>query len=180
MTLLLSSSTGNIFESTDQGKIWFDIGLPATFASPATTSFALAFGAPDPSAPEGIGNLGNFMYVGTGTGKIYVSQNAGGNWTSISTGLDGSAVKQIITDPARGSHDAYAVTNDGIYYLADSIVSTANPTPTWVNITGGIKTLAYAIYGQSYDPATDPNATAVRPGLVLQLDRGQLELHHPQ
>ena len=94
--------------------------------------------------------------------------------------MDGSAVEQIITDPARGSHDAYAVTTDGVYYLADSILSATNPTPTWVNITGNLKTLAYSIFGQSYNPATDPNATAVRPGHGLQLDRGQLELHHPQ
>ena len=51
---------------------------------PTARSFALAFGAPDPSAPEGVGNLGNFVYVGTATGQIYVSQNAGGNWTNIS------------------------------------------------------------------------------------------------
>jgi subtilisin-like proprotein convertase family protein len=166
--LLISSGTGNIFESTNQGVTWFDIGTPATFGSPANPSLALAFGAPDPSAPEGVGNLGNFLYVGTEPpssltatptgGSIYVSQNAGGAWTSISTGLDGSAVKQIITDPARGSHDAYAVTADGVYYIANSIPSASNPTPTWVNITGDLKTLAYTIFGQSYNPATDTNA----------------------
>ena len=51
MTTLISSSTGNIFETTNQGETWFDIGTPATFGSPGNTSFALAFGAPDPSAP---------------------------------------------------------------------------------------------------------------------------------
>ena len=127
---LVSSTTGNIFETTNQGETWFDIGKPATFGSPGSTSFALAFGAPDPSAPSGVGNLGNFVYVGTGTGQIYVSQNAGGSWTNISTGLPTArlrAVQQIITDPARGSHDAYAVTADGVYYLANSITSTLNP-----------------------------------------------------
>ena len=146
---------------------WFDIGTPATFGTPANPSLALAFGAPDPTAPEGVGNLGNFLYVGTSTGKVYVSQNAGGSWTSISTGLDGSAVKQIITDPARGSHDAYAVTQSGVYYLANSITSAGNATPTWVNITGGLKTLAYSIFGQSYDPATDPNASKYDLATVL-------------
>jgi subtilisin-like proprotein convertase family protein len=160
---LISSTTGNIFETTNQGETWFDIGTPTTFGLASggdTPSFALAFGAPDPTAPSGIGNLGNFVYVGTETGKIYVSQNAGGSWTSISNGLDGSTVNEIITDPARGSHDAYAVTDEGVYYLADSIVSATNPTPTWVNITGDLKTLAYTIFGQSYDPATDPNSKA--------------------
>jgi subtilisin-like proprotein convertase family protein len=156
---LISSSTGNVFETTNQGETWFDVGSPATLGSPSFTNFALAFGAPDPTAPEGVGNLGNFLYVGTDKGTIFVSQNAGGNWTNISTGLDGSTVNQIITDPARGSHDAYAVTDEGVYYLANSIVSAANPTPTWVNITGNLKSLAYTIFGQSYNPQTDPNTT---------------------
>ena len=102
------------------------------------------------------------MYVGTTLGQVYVSQNAGGNWTNISLGLDGSPVQQIITDPARGSHDAYAVTTTGIFYLKDSILLAQNPTNVqyeWQNITGDIKTLAYTIFGQSYNPATDPNAT---------------------
>ena len=153
--MLISSSTGNIFASTNQGVTWADIGTPATFGSPASPSLALAYGAPDPNAPVGVGNLNNFIYVGTGSGAIYVSQNAGGgSWTNISTGLDGSAVKEIITDPARGSHDAYAVTTDGVYYMANSASA---HTPTWVNITGGLKTLAYSIFGQSYNPAADPN-----------------------
>ena len=46
-------------------------------------------------------------------------ENAGGTWLNISLGLDGSPVQQIITDPARGTHDAYAVTKDGVYYLKD-------------------------------------------------------------
>ena len=51
----------------------------------------MAYGAPDPSAPEGIGNLGNFIYVGTAAGQIYVTQDGGGsgtsnNWINISWG----------------------------------------------------------------------------------------------
>ena len=66
--VLISSSTGNIFATTDQGVNWFDIGTPATFGSPGNPSLALAYGAPDPTAPEGVGNLNNFIYVGTATG----------------------------------------------------------------------------------------------------------------
>ena len=60
--------------------------------------------------------------------------------------------------PLRGSHEAYAVTQKGVYFMADSIPSASNPTPTWVNITGNIFDLAYSIFGQSYNPTTDPNA----------------------
>ena len=44
-----------------------------------------------------------------------------GAWTNISTGLDGSPVVKIVTDPTRGSHDAYAVTQKGVYYITDSL-----------------------------------------------------------
>ena len=136
-------------------------------SAPTAASSSLAYGAPDPNAPEGVGNLGNFIYVGTTAGQIYVTQNGGGsgaanNWLNISAGLDGSAVQQIITDPTRGSHDAYAVTTTGVFYIEDSILLANNPTNTadeWVNITGNIHNLAYSILGQTYDPTTDPNST---------------------
>src|SRR6202041_986895 len=44
----------------------------------------------------------------------------------------------------------------------NSIPSAANATPTWVNITGvgagNIFNLPFTIFGQSYNPTTDPNA----------------------
>ncbi len=158
--VVISSSVGRIFTTTNQGVNWFDVGDPAVFNTPGSFSLALAYGAPDPTAPAGVGNLGNFIYVGTGKGQIFVTQDGGGSgtsndWINISTGLDGSPVQQIITDPTRGSHDAYAVTDEGVYFIANSIPSSTNPTPTWVNITGNLKTLAYSIFGQSYNPAND-------------------------
>ena len=169
--LMISSSTGRIFATENQGVTWFQIGAPAVFGSPSGFSVALAYGAPDPSAPAGVGNLDNFMYVGTVNGRIFVSQTAGGTvgsgnaWTEISTGLDGSAIQRIITNPARGSHEAYAVTSNGVYYMADSIPSATNPTPTWVNITGtlaaSIHNQSYTIFGQPYNPLTDTNPNFV-------------------
>ena len=62
----------------------------------------------------------------------------------------------------RGSHEAYAVTSNGVFWIADSVPSATNPTPTWVNITGtlgaSIHNQAYTIFGQPYNPLTDPNA----------------------
>jgi len=165
--VVISSAVGRIFTTTNAGVTWFDVGDPPVFNSPGTFSVALAYGAPDPGVPGGVGNLGNFIYVGTGKGQIYVTQDGGGsgtsnNWLNISLGLDGSAVKSIITDPTRGSHDAYAVTTTGVFYLADSILLGNNPANTayeWVNITGNLKKLAYPIFGQAYNPTTDPNST---------------------
>jgi subtilisin-like proprotein convertase family protein len=178
--VVISSSTGNVFATSDGGKTWFDIGVPASFNSPGNFSLALAYGAPDPAAPDGIGNLGNFIYVGTSTGQIYTTQIGGGtststgnatnNWIlvgSTANGLDGSQIVSIVTNPTRGSHQAYAVTKNGVFVIANSIVSASNPTPTWVNITGDIKNLPYQFYGQSYDPTTDQNAVAYNQAITL-------------
>ena len=85
--------------------------------------------------------------------------------------MSGGGVQSIITDPIRGSHDAFAVTSGGIFYLKDSVLLGNNPTNTkyeWVNITGDIHNLAYSIFGQNYDPTTDPNA--------IKLNQAQLSL----
>ncbi|QEH39304.1 Proprotein convertase P-domain protein (plasmid) [Aquisphaera giovannonii] len=156
--ILISSGTGRVFSTETQGVTWNEIGAPSVFGA-SSPSMALAYGAPDPNAPGGIGNLGNFLYVGTAGGKIFVSQTGGGTlgsgnaWTDISNGLDGSAVQRIVTNPNRGSHEAYAITSRGVYYLADSIPSASN-TPTWTNITGNLFNLAFPIFGQTYDPST--------------------------
>ena len=50
---------------------------------------------------------------------------------------------KIITDPTRGSHDAYAVTQEGVYYMANSTASGA----TWKNITGNLFSLTINPFG---------------------------------
>ena len=170
--VVISSSVGRIFVTQDSGVTWFDVGDPAIFGSPNSFSIALAYGAPDPTAPEGVGNLGNFIYVGTQTGQIYVTQDGGGagttnDWINISAGLDGSAVQSIITDPTRGSHAAYAVTATGVFYNPDTIPSASNPTPTWTDITSNIHDLQYSIFGQNYNPITDPNKTTLNQAVGL-------------
>ena len=71
----------------------------------------------------------------------------GNQWIDISAGLDGSEVKAIITDPTRNNRDAYAVTDKGVYFMADSEASAANPTPTWVKITGNLFGIQQNFFG---------------------------------
>ncbi len=148
--IVMSSQAGRIFRTQDQGVTWFVIGNPTDLDS--TYAGAMAYGAPLPNA---IGNTDNFIYAGTNGGHIFVTFTGGGNgttnqWTSISTGLDGSAVQEIVTDPVRGTHDAYAVTLNGVYYMADSSVSGAK----WVNITGNVFKLTEPVLGVSTDQQT--------------------------
>ena len=130
--ILISSNLGNLYETTNKGVQWLPIGTAANFDG--TYAPALTYGAPDPNGPNGIGNLDNFIYVGTVGGHIYVTQTGGGPWTNISAGLDGSSIVSIYANPNRGSHQAYAVTLDGVYYMANSTA----PNATWVNITGNL------------------------------------------
>ena len=163
--ILISSNLGNVYETVNKGVQWLEIGAgqavaPGVANFDGTYAAALTYGAPDPNAPGGLGNLNNFIYVGTiGTestggnvpGHIYVTQNGGGTWQSISNGLDGSSVVAIYTNPNRGSHEAYAVTLNGVYYMANSLA----PNATWVNITGNLTQIQDNSFG---DPTLAQNA----------------------
>ena len=152
--ILISSQAGRIFRTEDEGRDWFVVGDPARLDG--TYAPALAFGAP---ATSGSTNLDNFFYVGTSGGHIYVTQTGGGapgtnNYTDISAGLDGSGVQVIVTDPIRGSHDAFAVTSRGVYFMKDSTAAGA----TWQNITGNLGSLTAAIFNQDTGDATSISA----------------------
>jgi subtilisin-like proprotein convertase family protein len=158
--VLIGSATGVLYETTTTGASFFAIGQPGDFDGTQLT--ALAYGAPDPSAPGGIGNLNNFLYVGTsgrvgGTpGHIYVSETGGQGYTDISSGLDGASVVSIYPSPDRGSHSAYAVTLNGVFYTPDSL-GTGPGGATWVNITGNLTQIQRAPFG---DPSLTQAALA--------------------
>ena len=118
-----NNGVGRVFSTENGGETWQVIGQPTALDN--SYAPALAYGAPDPSAPAGIGNLDNFVYAGTTAGHIFMTQTGGGangnQWTNISNGLDGSTVEQITTNPTRGSHEAFAVTQQGVYHIADSV-----------------------------------------------------------
>ena len=61
--VLMSSNAGRIFELGNDGTTWQVIGDP-NFLDGAYAP-ALTYGAPDPSSPDGVGALDNFIYAGT-------------------------------------------------------------------------------------------------------------------
>ena len=153
---------GNIYRTEDQGNNWFLIGNSAVFGG--SYSPTLAFGAPDTSIPNN-GSLDNFIYAGTSSGQIYVTQDGGGangnNWTNISAGLDGSAIQEIVPSPLRGSHEVFAATASGVYFLQNSIPTMVNGVlvqPTWVNLTGDLLAQTFNAFG---DPTL--NGFALQP-----------------
>ena len=154
--VVLGSVQGRVYRTTDAGLNWFSIGEPNVLDG--TTIRAAAFGAPNPNADPG--QVNNFIYVGTlGTanaaigGKIFVTRQAGvAAWTDISAGLDASAVMQIIPNPRRGSTDAFAITQQGVYYKSDAF-----DTQPWQIVTGNLFALQTPVFG-STDPKNQVQA----------------------
>jgi subtilisin-like proprotein convertase family protein len=153
--IVVSSAAGRIFRtagpSLGTGVQWFVIGDPTDLDS--TYAPAMAFGSPA-TGPNPA--LNDFIYAGTTGGHIFVTFTGGGvgtPWKNISAGLDGSAVQEIVTNPNRGSHEAYAVTSAGVFWMADSSVA----APTWVNVTGNL--FSPLITRQLYNDPTQNLAT---------------------
>jgi subtilisin-like proprotein convertase family protein len=142
--ILISSFSGRLYRTQDQGRNWFDIS-PVVGSQPTPFDGSLlrgiAYGAPDPTIT---GNAtDDFIYVGSNNGRIWVTVNGGGTWREISTGLSGGAVRAIITNPSRGSHEAYAVTARGVFHIADSLATGAS----WENVSGNLFSLTHDIFG---------------------------------
>jgi subtilisin-like proprotein convertase family protein len=140
--IIIGSTAGRIFSTADQGQTWFVIADPTVLDG--TQALAMAYGAPDPNDPSGA--LNDFLYVGTNGGHIYVTFDGGGangnDWINLSAGLDGSTIQSIVTNPNRGSHEAYAVTSKGVYHMVDATVAGAK----WVNITGNLFQITHNLF----------------------------------
>ncbi len=148
---VIGSDTGRIFATTNQGVFWLQIAAPATMGNSQVNAFA--FGAPQINDP--VGGINNVIYAGTKAGQIYVTYvgGSGNAWINLSNGLDGLPIAAIITNPLRGTYEAYAVTQGNpdanppilshVYHLANSTVA----NPQWVNITGNLNNFSYWGFG---------------------------------
>lgn len=156
--IIINSAVGRMFRTEDQGNNWLVIGEPSVFGN--SPSLAMAFGAPDAA---GGGSLDNLIYNGTQDGKIFVTFTGGGgngnNWFDISNGdLAGnvSPVQAIITNPTRGSHEAFAVTDGGVYTISDSRPSSG---AVWRNISGNVFSIPQNAFGDT--GLADPKLNAL-------------------
>ena len=121
----------------------------------------------DPGALSGVGNLNNYILAGTSNGNVFVTFTGGGNgttnnWINITNagaGLDGSPIQGIVADPVRGTHDIYAITQKGVYFMAD----TSSANRSWVNITGALFSQTHNSFG---DPTQVENAVKTLTSIV--------------
>jgi large repetitive protein len=145
--LIMGSSAGRLFRTVNQGKNWNAIAEPGTLDGSYLT--ALSFGAPDPLDTS----LNDLIYVGSEKGDIFATKVGGGNligsWTKITGGsfgaLDGSDIMKIVPNPNRGSHELFAVTQHGVFHMADWTA----PGALWVDITTNLLALTTAGFGNA-------------------------------
>ena len=157
--IVIGSRSGQVFRTQDKGVQWTPIARPGELDG--TYVRALAYGAPNPG-DQVPGLLNNFIYAGTTGGSVFVTRVGDGSWRDISAGIaPGSQLMQIVANPRRGSRDAFAVTRDAVYYIADSGDPADNfaTTTPWVDITANLFQLRKAVFG-------DQNTQPIGPGGV--------------
>ncbi|MCY2953695.1 MAG: proprotein convertase P-domain-containing protein [Planctomycetota bacterium] len=140
--IVIGSSDGRIYATENAGQFWSLIRTPRS--SPGFVR-ALAYGAPDtdPQNPGQNGATGFFIYAGMAqSANIYVTVTGGGDdgndWNEVSSGLTGNTVAQIVTNPMRTSHEAYAATDTGVFHMGNSKLDPGDPALKWIDITGNL------------------------------------------
>ena len=148
--VVIGSEAGRVFATTNQGVFWSEIGNPGALDNSQIMS--LAYGAPAPNDP--VGGTNNFIYAGTRGGRVFVTYTGGGangnQWINLAPGsLDGTPIMGILTNPLRGSREAYAITAGNflatppvlphVYRMRDATA----PGATWEDITGNLNAVPY-------------------------------------
>ncbi len=149
LAITMGSSVGRLFSTVDQGRGWFVSAQPSELDG--TYVGAVAYGAPGSQSA----GVNAYLYAGTAGGKIYVKtgNSLAPQWKNISANLDGSPIQKIVANPLRGSNSAYAVTDNGVYYMADW--ASANVALNkWKNISGNLFAITHQAFGLGADYET--------------------------
>jgi uncharacterized repeat protein (TIGR01451 family) len=122
--IIYGTSPAGVYKSTDGGTTWATVnsGLTLFFPYPPLAQF------------EGITvdpTNDNKVYAGNTLGEVFLTDNGGSAWTSVSTGLPGTSILDLAVD-AMQSQIIYAGTQGtGIY-------QTSNGGTSWAAINSGI------------------------------------------
>lgn len=137
-SISMSSDAGRIFSTVNMGLNWFVAANPGDLDGSYVP--AIAYGPPVVPVPgDPAPGLSDYIYAGTENGNIFVRTGnpLAPGWRDISTGLDGSQIQKIIPNPTRGTNSAYAVTEEGVYFMQDW-TSTDPLQNTWRDVTGNL------------------------------------------
>ena len=140
--LLIGSATGNVYATSNQGRHWRMSRRTPASGFDGTADIAVARGLWRSPAERSDRRHQHLLLCRHDRGQHLRDLPGGGgtaNWTNITNGdLLGntSPILQIITNPNRGSNEAYAITTKGVYHIADS--NQNDPVPSamkqWVKL----------------------------------------------
>jgi hypothetical protein len=130
---LPSFGGGSVHRSTDGGKTWTSLADSLLQADPTVSPTCIAV---HPSN-------GNYLYLGSASGAVYVSNNAGQSWSAPQ--MLGSQIVRIIVDPRNASDPTttviYAATfQNGLYRSTDGGATWGSPV-----LPGNISWIAFSI-----------------------------------
>ena len=185
--VIISSASAGSSPRPTRAMNWFDIGDPAVFGNPGGFSVALAYGAPDPNAPDGHRQPGQ-LHLRRHRSRPdlhHPGRRRQRHRQQLAQHLAGPRRLAGPVDrhrPHRGSHDGLRRHHQRrlLHQGLGPPRQRSHQRPPWVNITGNIHNLPYTIFGQSYNPTTDPNAIKLNQAQSLNVDRGRLAVHDPQ
>ena len=172
----LGASAGSSPPPT-QGVTWFDIGDPASSAARAASASPWPTAPPIPTRPRASATWATSSTSAPRPARSTSPRTAAAaaRATTGSTSRWAWTAPPIQSDHHR-SRPAAATTPTPSPPPASSTSRTRSswattpPTrPPWVNITSNLHNLAYSIFGQSYNPTTDPNSikyNQARPALT--------------
>ncbi|PLX10195.1 MAG: glycosyl hydrolase [Marinilabiliales bacterium] len=147
--LFSDGSQGGIYKTTDGGMSWEQ----KLFISDSTGAIDVVINPDNPEVVyaamwERVRRPGRRSYGGPTSG-IYKSVDGGENWTELTNGLPllSSEKGRIGIDISESNTDVlYAVYADSIGYF-QGMYKTLNAGDSWLNISNGIDSDAYASYG---------------------------------
>ncbi|MFZ1729717.1 MAG: T9SS type A sorting domain-containing protein [Bacteroidota bacterium] len=140
--VLFTVTTKQLYKTTNRGDLW------VPFHSNMDSARTITYIGISPHTPD-------LMFVGYNNGRVWKSTDAGWRWESVSTGLPGRSLTDIIFDPV----DVNTVYVSYSGYSKQSIYKTTDAGTTWENIAGNI-------------PSLPVNALEINPGKAEQLFAG--------
>ena len=123
--LTLYYGTYRIYQTTNAGTSW------------ATISSDLTGGGSDTITAIGVApNNNKVIYVGTSTGTVQMTSNAGSGatWKSVNTGLPNQSITQVVVSPTSSS-TVYATFSGFPSGTGQHIYQSTNSGPTWTDVS---------------------------------------------
>jgi photosystem II stability/assembly factor-like uncharacterized protein len=119
-------------------------GLPSesendpTYANTYATITAIAPGAQNPNPGTGSGSYASTVYVGTDTGLVWKTTDAGVTWTQLTNGLPTLWVNSIAVDPSDNDHAIVAFSGFRVGDDTSHLYETTDGGSTWTSISGNL------------------------------------------